>query len=162
MVGGLLPCSGCQRHVRRAERHCPFCGVALASGEPRLAELRLLTPLDRSRWVALGAVLSAAGIALGCREPAVAVYGAPPPSPPEAVSASPSVEPPATQPSAVGTPSAVVEPPAPSPSVGPAPTANPAPTAKPAPTQDRRPDPRLAPAYGAPPRQVLPELDRTK
>ena len=66
-------------------------------------ELRLLSRLDRNTMVALGAVLSAAGIALGCREAApVAIYGAP--APPEQVQPAPSAAPP---PEARPAPSAV-------------------------------------------------------
>lgn len=160
MVGGLLPCAGCRRHVRATERSCPFCGVGLEARET-IAELRLLTPLDRSRLVALGAVLSAAGIAFGCREPAVAVYGAPPSD--GIVSPAPSTEPPAAlpAPSAAAAPSAsvVVEPPPAASSSVLVPAPKPTPTAKPAPTQKRGPDQMLAPAYGGPPRDLPPELD---
>ncbi len=93
MTGSLMPCGGCNRHVRSSERSCPFCGATLALSEP-IKELRLLTRLDRSRMVALGAMLSAAGIALGCHEQqVVAVYGAPP-SPVHSSSAAPPTAPP--------------------------------------------------------------------
>ena len=26
----LVTCTACERHIRRAEKHCPFCGVAVA------------------------------------------------------------------------------------------------------------------------------------
>jgi len=127
-----------------------------------IAELRLLSPLDRSRLVALGAVLSAAGIALGCREPAVAVYGAPPSD--DLVSPAPSAEPPVTEPapSAIAAPSAsgVVDAPPAASSSALAPAPQPTTTAKPAPapTTKRGPDQMLAPAYGGPPRDLSPEL----
>lgn len=138
MVGGLKPCGACRRHVRESERACPFCAAPLGVG-PGVAELRLLNRLDRGQLVALGAVLSAAGIALGCREqPVASVYGAPP-----TVMETPSAEPSATPaPTSSGT---VLEPsPAPSSSA-----AAPPPTAlKPSPSPTFTP----VPAYGAPPR----------
>lgn len=101
MPGCLMPCGGCNRHVRVGERGCPFCGAMLALSEP-VAELRLLTRLDRSRLVALGALLSAAGIALGCREQkVVAVYGAPPSQVGTSSTAPPTVPPPASTGSAL-------------------------------------------------------------
>jgi hypothetical protein len=33
----LVTCSGCQRHVKRDETACPFCGHELAATEPRRA-----------------------------------------------------------------------------------------------------------------------------
>ncbi len=158
MTGGLLPCTECGRHVRSRERSCPFCGVALALQEV-IPELRLLTPLDRGRMAALGAVLSAAGIVLGCREPAVAIYGGPPPphEAPAAPSGAPSTNEPAPMPSAEG--EAVPLPSAPA-SASASPVA-PAPT----PTQTVKPKPEPgptgapAPAYGGPPRSQL-RLDK--
>jgi hypothetical protein len=98
-----MPCGGCNRHVRIRERSCPFCGATLALSEP-LTELRLLTRLDRSRLVALGALLSAAGIALGCREQKVVmVHGAPARSVGSSASSPPSVPPPADTGSAAPT-----------------------------------------------------------
>lgn len=104
----------------------------------------------------MGAVLSAAGIALGCREPVVAVYGAPP-APQESASAVPS-GPPATVepvPSVQPVPSPPAAEPAPSSSVlvpAPKPT-----TVVDPPRRDL--DPRMAPAYGGPPppRVVAPD-----
>ena len=64
-MAGLMACPNCQRHVRSHERACPFCESALSLSEP-IAELRLLSRLDRGRLVTIGAALSAAGIALGC------------------------------------------------------------------------------------------------
>jgi hypothetical protein len=96
MGGRLVPCGRCSRHVRSVERSCPFCGSALALSEP-VEELRWLTPLDRLRMASLGAVLSAAGFALGCREPPVVTN----PSPVAPVDVAPS------------TPPSVVAPPAP-------------------------------------------------
>jgi hypothetical protein len=83
--------------VRTSERSCPFCRTPLSLREP-IEELRLLTRLDRSRLASLGAVLSAAGIALGCREPPVAIYGAP--AAPVAPSASGAAPPPPSAPTA--------------------------------------------------------------
>jgi hypothetical protein len=155
VAGGLKPCGNCSRHVRTHERACPFCGEQLALSEA-VEELRLLSRLDRSTMVALGAVLSAAGIALGCREAApVAIYGAP--APPEQVQPVPSAAPPPAAPTSTD---ATVLAPAPSTSTSaspapvttaPAPTPAPTLAVKPAkPPASARP---LAPAaaYGAPP-----------
>lgn len=157
MAGSLVPCGDCKRHVRTTEQMCPFCGVTLMvtfRAEP-VAELRLLTRLDRGRMVALGAALSAAGIVLGCQQPAVAIYGGPPvpvPTPSVAPSA-----PPPTQPEAQ--PTSSVAAPAPSASTAPksAPTPvvvkpTPAPTAKPTNPTPGAP----AAAYGAPPKMPGP------
>ncbi|HEX2872194.1 MAG TPA: hypothetical protein VHP33_13075 [Polyangiaceae bacterium] len=138
MTASLKPCGSCSRHVRANERVCPFCGERVELFES-VAELRLLSRLDRNTMVALGAVLSAAGIVLGCREAVapVAVYGAPatpnqvqePTAPPG--SASPLEPLPPDQPPGD-------QPPAPSPAPV-APTASAAPGFPP------------AAAYGAPP-----------
>ena len=141
MAGSLMPCGACNRHVRSGERSCPFCGVTLALSEP-IAELRLLTRLDRSRLVALGALLSGAGMALGCHEQkVVAVYGAPPSPVGTSSSAPPTVPPPA------GSGSALV----PNAQSAPAPTSQP--TA--APTTPRAPIGAPVAVYGAAP--PLPE-----
>lgn len=102
VAGRLKPCGSCSRHVRTHERACPFCGGQLAFSEP-VEELRLLSRLDRNTMVALGAVLSAAGIALGCREAApIAIYGAP--APPEQMQPAPSAAPPPVAPAASDSP----------------------------------------------------------
>jgi len=80
VAASLKPCGNCSRHVRASESACPFCGQRLQLSES-VAEFRLLSRLDRNTMVALGAVLSAAGIVLGCRETAMAIYGAPPATP---------------------------------------------------------------------------------
>jgi len=73
-----------------------------------IEELRLLTRLDRSRLAALGAVLSAAGIVIGCREaPPVAVYGAPA-SPADAPSAAPAEAPSSSSGAPGAAPSSIV------------------------------------------------------
>ena len=143
MAGRLLPCASCHRHVRTAERSCPFCGVALEMNEP-LEEWRLLTRLDRLGLISLGAVLSAAGIAIGCHEPPTASDGGAP-SAVESTTAISSAEPPVVPPtSALSVPTpATPLPPAPSSSaVGP----KPAVTAKP---KSSAPLSAVA-AYGAP------------
>ena len=119
-----------------------------------------MSRLDRNTMVALGAVLSAAGIALGCREAApVAIYGAP--APPEQVQPAPSAAPPHEAPTSTSTTAMA---PAPSAATAPAPSAVPsarvplpAPTAlKPAkPAASAQPFAPAA-AYGAPPRMGPP------
>lgn len=49
----LVPCPGCERHVRSADPACPFCGRSIAGVEPR--ELGPL-PMSRAAAVFLGAV----------------------------------------------------------------------------------------------------------
>ncbi len=77
-MSALVPCSGCNRHVKSNETSCPFCQAALAPGAcsgrcARPAPARLA-----------GAALVAAGAALlgaGCQSssPSVAPpYGLPP------------------------------------------------------------------------------------
>ncbi len=62
----LRECGGCHRHVREAERACPFCDAPSAS---RVDPQRLST----STRVALAAALAmASGVSLG------ACYGGPP------------------------------------------------------------------------------------
>jgi len=72
----LLPCEGCQRHVRCGERVCPFCG---ARQTPCLAlhEFRIESRLPRGLVFSIGAALATAGFAVSCgtSEP---VYGATP------------------------------------------------------------------------------------
>lgn len=65
MSATLTPCSSCARHVRRTERACPFCGVALAlasAPSPRVVSERL----GRAAIFSLGAaaITSVAGCAL--------------------------------------------------------------------------------------------------
>ncbi len=73
----LGPCTSCGRHVRCVETACPFCGAALRACL-RIPEFQLITKLDRSLLVAIGAALTSAGILVNCvtAEP---VYGGPPP-----------------------------------------------------------------------------------
>lgn len=149
-MAGLKPCESCSRHVRTTERACPFCGEALT---PMVAieELRLLSRLDRHRMVALGAVLSAAGIALGCREAPVAIYGAPAAAPHEVTSGAPPAPPvlePAPSASEPAPPVSASA--APHASTAPAPVPAPTHASKPQPTASSRPFPPAA-AYGAPP-----------
>ncbi len=124
----LVPCPGCNRHVRVVESQCPFCATALALAEtpaPLLPRARL----GRSATFAAGASLLAASGTAACKdntlpEPvffdpqtAAPVYGLPappetviaptPPSPDAGASASaelaaggaPAVPPPAPTPS---------------------------------------------------------------
>jgi hypothetical protein len=115
----------------------------------------LLTRLDRSRMVALGAVLTAAGIIIGCREPTPApVYGGPPPQAPEPAapttpspSASTSLATPAASEAAPPTSASAV------PSSPPAP--KPQPTAKAKPVNPNPGAPVAA--YGAPPKMPGPD-----
>lgn len=70
----LSVCPECARHVRCAERACPFCGGKVSSFM-RVLEYRIVTRFDRSRAVSLGAALTAAGFAVGCEANSGPVYG---------------------------------------------------------------------------------------
>lgn len=77
----LTPCPECQRHVRKTETRCPFCGegVSLAHvPSPVLPRKRL----GRAATFAFGASVAGATALAGCTIEdsggAVAVYGAPP------------------------------------------------------------------------------------
>src|SRR4051812_47263654 len=61
----LIPCPGCNRHVRRAETSCPFCSAALSLTdvpEPALPRTRL----GRAATFAFGATLVGATTLVGC------------------------------------------------------------------------------------------------
>lgn len=145
MTTSLMPCDSCRRHVLATERTCPFCGTKLAHLQP-VAELRLVTRLDRSHLAAFGAVLTAAGIIIGCQEKppaAVAIYGAP---------AAPA---PSTEPMPSPAPPSSATPASPETIVAPKTEPEPAPVAPAKPTATARPaNPTPgapAAAYGAPP-----------
>jgi hypothetical protein len=76
----FVPCIQCQRHVRVAERVCPFCSQRHPAGEqlPRLLP-EAATRLSRAALVALGATLagSACGstVVLDADDPAVGGQG---------------------------------------------------------------------------------------
>ncbi len=80
----LSECPSCRRHVHCGERACPFCGATVNS-LMRVLEYRLLTRLNRSQALSLGAAMTAAGFVTSCDDlggQATPVYGAPcnPPS----------------------------------------------------------------------------------
>ncbi len=52
---GFLLCKGCQRHVRRDDAACPFCGSAELQGTTKVGAR-----------LARGAMLGAAAVALAC------------------------------------------------------------------------------------------------
>ncbi|MEC7524992.1 MAG: hypothetical protein VYE22_34240 [Myxococcota bacterium] len=72
----LLPCDGCDRHVRADEPTCPFCGDSLRHrGAPQLPGARL----GRAATFAFGAALAAA-TASGCGESHDRTDGGEPPA----------------------------------------------------------------------------------
>jgi hypothetical protein len=81
-VNQLVPCPDCNRHVRKSEQVCPFCGAAVALAAlaaPPLPSRRL----GRAATFAFGATLVGATSIVGCSDendprPAMPVYGAPP------------------------------------------------------------------------------------
>lgn len=72
----LSECPECARHVRAGERACPFCGASVQFFIS-VPEYRLKTRLRRGQMLALGAALTAAGVACSSDEQVVAIYGAP-------------------------------------------------------------------------------------
>jgi hypothetical protein len=61
----LIPCPGCNRHVRQAENSCPFCSAALSlAGVPEHALPR--TRLGRAATFAFGATLVGATALIAC------------------------------------------------------------------------------------------------
>lgn len=61
----LIPCPGCNRHVRQAESSCPFCSAALSLADvPEHALPR--TRLGRAATFAFGATLVGATALVAC------------------------------------------------------------------------------------------------
>ena len=61
----LIPCPGCNRHVRQAESSCPFCSAALSLADvPEHALPR--TRLGRAATFAFGATLVGATTLIAC------------------------------------------------------------------------------------------------
>ena len=73
----LIPCPGCERHVRVTESVCPFCDGALPAVAPvERAELAVSSPprrLGRAATFLFGAAI-AGSAATGC---STSAYGAP-------------------------------------------------------------------------------------
>jgi hypothetical protein len=76
----LTPCPECQRHVRKSETRCPFCGNAVSLAHipaPALPRKRL----GRAATFAFGASVVGATALVGCGDDdsgaPVPVYGAP-------------------------------------------------------------------------------------
>jgi hypothetical protein len=61
----LIPCPGCNRHVRQAETSCPFCATALSLEHIAPAALPR-TRLGRAATFAFGATLVGATTLLAC------------------------------------------------------------------------------------------------
>jgi len=61
----LIPCPGCNRHVRQAETSCPFCSAALSLGDVP-AHVLPRTRLGRAATFAFGATLVGATTLIGC------------------------------------------------------------------------------------------------
>lgn len=75
MVGSLVPCPSCQRHVRVGESACPFCKGALSSAATSRVTAGPTQRLGRAAIFAFSASLAAAG----CSDDGstMALYGAP-------------------------------------------------------------------------------------
>ena len=125
----LVSCSGCQRHVKREETACPFCGHELeaASPEPRRAG----PVLSRAAAIFAGAT----AIAACGKEPQPPPAPAAAPNPDMTNMPAPAYGPPPQMVSAEPTPPVVLD------------------AGKPAPT-DAGKVPLSAPAYGGPPRKM--------
>jgi hypothetical protein len=61
----LIPCPGCNRHVRQAESSCPFCSAALSLANVP-APLLPRTRLGRAATFAFGATLVGATTLVAC------------------------------------------------------------------------------------------------
>ena len=64
---GLVLCEACDRHVRRDERHCPFCGAAISRARASSPE-RPVPPPRLSRAALLAFAAASLGTACGGRE----------------------------------------------------------------------------------------------
>ena len=61
----LVPCSGCDRHVRADEPACPFCGEAPSAAARRPSARRVPERAGRAAMFAFGAALAAASSGCG-------------------------------------------------------------------------------------------------
>ncbi len=61
MYQPLAPCPGCARHVRVADRSCPFCGTSFASALVPQPGVDARRRLSRAALVTFAATLGAAG-----------------------------------------------------------------------------------------------------
>lgn len=147
----LVPCPGCNRHVRDLESKCPFCARVL---DVRAEPAPLLPRIGRGAIAlgAIGASLLSVSSLEACKdnslpppvvdaEVAAPVYGAPAPFPPDSAVAPP--EPPVEGNAASG---------------GAAPIPDAPLVAGGAPPEVRHPKP----VYGAPPRAVTPPSPKSK
>jgi hypothetical protein len=58
----LVTCAACERHIRRTEEHCPFCGAAIAARVTTAPERPLPTArLGRAALLAFAATYAGAG-----------------------------------------------------------------------------------------------------
>ena len=64
-MASLIPCSACQRHVRRSDAQCPFCGAARTPSTGPFREV--VIPRDATRATILALGLTLAGQACGGR-----------------------------------------------------------------------------------------------
>ena len=54
------PCRSCQRHVKREDAACPFCGAARSTARTHVR--REMTRISRAHWLAFGSTL----VGIGC------------------------------------------------------------------------------------------------
>ncbi|HVW26686.1 MAG TPA: hypothetical protein VHC69_15065 [Polyangiaceae bacterium] len=74
----LVNCAGCNRHIRRSEPACPFCGVAVTSDVAGAPE-RMLPPtrMSRAALVAFAAAVGTTACSSSEQRVSVPHYGAP-------------------------------------------------------------------------------------
>ena len=79
-MSALVPCSGCNRHVKSDETICPFCQAAMTPVSPGACSGRCARPsatrLASAALVAAGAALL--GAACESSQSAIVPYGVPP------------------------------------------------------------------------------------
>ncbi len=73
----LRACDACSRHVFVTESSCPFCGAQLTAA-PRARALPIFAGMSRAQRMAIAAAAVASQAAVGCSQPPVPHYGAPP------------------------------------------------------------------------------------
>ena len=77
-MASLVTCPECERHIRRQEADCPFCGARVAERIARVPERAVPSGrLSRAALLAFGAVAAAGAAGCGGNEVGMAAYGAP-------------------------------------------------------------------------------------
>ena len=63
-------CPSCGRHVKQADKICPFCGAMRVAGTARFARSAARPPssISRAQWLALGSAVVSAVILCACKD----------------------------------------------------------------------------------------------